>query len=331
MRFVLCLVCFPALLCAQSVALVRSGITFDSDSKTFRPVLGVPGAAVLGEALEVRGELRNVSPCSQQQFTLAAVGRGGVVTLLHLDTLKSSEISPALTGSPTALALSAGCSAAVVYSAPTNRLQIVTGLPSKPVVAADLIVDLPEAVSSLAVSDDGQHVVAAVPGKAVYLVPAAGRPVALLPIQQDAVVAMRGNQDAIVGDRSANTVTLIANIAGSPAVTALAGSSEGVDNPGAVWFDSRTAAVLVANAGSGKINLIPLSGGSATVVDCHCRLSGLSPLTDRTYQLQSAEAGQPLRILDLGTSSPRVVFVATPERPDFHKGRNTAISDNSKN
>jgi DNA-binding beta-propeller fold protein YncE len=321
MRFRLFLAFVPGILVAQSIAVPHSGVVFDRSPEVFRPVLGEPGAAILGDALEIRGELHTASTCSQQQFALAAAGREGVVTLIHLDTLKTSALSPALVTAPNQIELSAACSAAAIYSAQANRLQIVTGLPSKPVIAADLTPDLPGVITSLAVSDDGQLVVAVVPGKAVYAVPASGRPVSLLSIKQNAVVAMHGNPDAIMADQSTNTVMLIANAAGTPAITTLAGSDAGIDSPSAVWFDSRTQRVIVANGGSGKVSLLPLTGGGFDVIACGCVLAGLSPVTDRTYQLQTTASGQPLRILDLGSTPARIVFVATPEPPAFPKGR----------
>jgi hypothetical protein len=313
--------CFPVILAAQSIAVPHSGLIFDSSSKVFRPILGVPGAAIMGAVLDIHGEMHTVAACSQQQFALVASGREGGVTLIHLDTLKTSAIAPALLDTPDQIQLSAGCSAAAIYSAAANRLQVLTGLPAKPVIAADLTLDLPAAVSSLAVSDDGLIVIAAVPGKAVYLVPAAGRVVALQSIERDAVVAMHGTQDAIVADQFSNSVTLIANAAGSPASTVLAGPDAGIDVPSGVWFDTRSQNVVVANSGNGKIALLPLAGGTADLIACECQLGGLSPLTDRTYELPSPSASQPLRMLDLSSSPPRVVFVASPEPAPFPEGR----------
>jgi hypothetical protein len=313
-------VCFTAVLGAQSIAIPHSGYTFDGLSITFRPVLGVPGAAMLGEPLELRGELHSVSICSQQQFALAAAGREGVVTLFRLDSLKTTAVSPALMTAPDQIELSPGCTAAAIYSAQANRLQILTGLPGKPSISADLTLDLPASISSLAVSDDGQLAIAAVPRKAVYLLPATGRAVALTPIQRDAVVAMSGNQDAIVADQFTNTVTLIGSVAVSPVSTVLAGPP-GISLPTAVWLDSRTHSIIVANSGNGQVSVLPLAGGNSEMVDCHCQLGGLSPLTDRTYQLQAPASDQPLRILDLGQASPRVVFVASTEPGSFPKGR----------
>jgi hypothetical protein len=330
MRLILCLACLPALLFPQSIAVPHSGITFDGNSETFRPVLGVAGASRLGDPLELRGELHNVGICSQQQFAIAAAGRDGVVTLLRLDTLKASELLPALLTGPSRLELSAACSAAVVYSAPASRLQIVTGLPAKPVLAADLTVDLPGSLYSLAISDDGQLTVAAISGKAICLLPAAGRPVSLLPIAGDAVVAFRGNQDVIVADRSSNTVTLVESAAASPAFTVLARPENGIDDPSAVWFDSRTSDILVANSGNSEVNILTVPGGSMSI-GCECQVNSLWPLTDRTYQLQAPAPDQPLTILDLESSPPRIVFVATPELPTFPKGRHTSGSDTSRN
>jgi hypothetical protein len=181
--------------------------------------------------------------------------------------------------------------------------------------------DLPGSVSDLAISEDGQLAVAVVPGKAVYAVPAAGRPVSLLSIRQDAVVGLRDNQDALVADRSTNMVTLFANAAGAAAVTTLAGPGDGIDAPSGVWFDSLSATVLVANSGNGKVSLLSTTGGRSEVISCQCQLSEITPLADRSYQIQAPASNQPLRVLDLGASPPRITFVASPESTVFPKGR----------
>lgn len=332
MRFGLAvfLACFPAVLRPQAIAIPQSGFVFDGNTKTFRPVLGVPGAAMLGDALEIHGELHNAGICSPQQFALAAAGREGVVTLFHLDNLKTSEISQSLQKAPDQIVLSAGCRAAVIYSARANRVQILTGLPANPVVAADLIPNLPAAASSLAVSDDGQLVIAAVPHQSVYVIPASsGRAVSLLPIEQDAAVAMHGNQDAILADQHSNSVMLLTNAAASPVTSVLAGPGDGIDSPSAVWFDTRTQNVVVANAGNGRIELLSIAGGVLNIVECRCTLSSLLPLTDRTYQLQAPAPDRPLMILDTGVSPPRAVFVATRELPGFTKRPDSSVSRTS--
>jgi len=122
-------------------------------------------------------------------------------------------------------------------------------------------------------------------------------------------------------DRSTNKVALFANAAGGGAVSILAGPDDGIDAPSGVWYDVLSGSVLVANSGNGKVSLLPVAGGRSQVINCQCQLSGITPLADRTYQIQQPAFNQPLRMLDLGASPPRIIFVASPEGPVFPKGR----------
>jgi hypothetical protein len=140
--------------------------------------------------------------------------------------------------------------------------------------------------------------------------------VSLLSIQQGAVVALRDNQDALVADRSTNMVTLFANAAGAAAVTTLAGPGDGIDAPSGVWFDSLSATVLVANSGNGKVSLLSTTGGRSEAISCQCQLSEITPLADRSYQIQAPASNQPLRVLDLG-ASPRVLLSSPAQRAPY--------------
>ncbi len=298
---------------AQSIGQPQSGVVYDSTSGSFRPVIGVLGAALLGNPLAIHTPMTHVTTCSPQSFALAASGRRGAVALVQLDNPKLTELPEGVGSAPDQIVLSAGCTSAALFFAAANRLQVITGLPGSPDLKSDFSTGLPGRISSLAVSDDGALVLGTVPGKAVYALSTSAPPVALAPLAQDAAVAFHGNQDALIADQHSNTVLLVSNIAGSASTETLASPEQGVSDPVAVWFDSNKQNVLVANSGNGNLNLIHLPDQTQMVVPCRCRLSELSPLGNETFQVAAASLDQPLLILDAHAAQPRVVFVASQE------------------
>ena len=115
---------------AQQVQGPVMGFVVDGDGHRIRPILGVPGAAVVGAALDTGGPLtvEAVSPAGNY-----AMVRGGSDHNLAVWTPGGGV--QALTGLPPAayrVALSPEGTAAAFYSAADNRLRVISGLPAAP-------------------------------------------------------------------------------------------------------------------------------------------------------------------------------------------------------
>src|SRR5260370_20859567 len=84
-RFVLALAAASTVAYPASLEGPRMGMVFDSSMRAIRPILGIPGAAVMGDPLKTILDLRRVAISPQQYYALAAQGEHNELALLHFD------------------------------------------------------------------------------------------------------------------------------------------------------------------------------------------------------------------------------------------------------
>jgi len=164
-----------------------AGYVFDSAARALRPVLGIPGASLLGDPVSLGMDLASaaVSPWLDSVLAVAADGS------FHIFTLNNGTVGEVpvngITAAPERVVFSPVGSAAALYAG--GRIQVVTGLPASPTPGSTF--DLTPILSnpggrghrpltgSFAVSDDGAYVlVAEGPGVQLF---AAGSSRRLLP------------------------------------------------------------------------------------------------------------------------------------------------------
>jgi hypothetical protein len=198
--FLLCVL--PPALAAQTGAKLAgpiSGIVFDRAAGALRPMVGVPGASYLGDAIASGLESATVAPDGDLAL---AVSQG---RLLLLTDLKSgtpvSTVLNALAGDR--IAWSPDGASAAVYSSRAAQAQILRDLRANPAPGA--LIDVPGAVSALALSDAGDLVAGfesgvclLAPGSAPRQIAAAASASALLARGHD-LFAAAGSQIWLIG------------------------------------------------------------------------------------------------------------------------------------
>src|SRR6266545_1404487 len=153
--------CYPAVFCAALGALAAgalragdiggpvSGYLFDADARTVRPVLGIPGAATVGQPLDFGFDLKLAAVAPSQDYLVAA-GSAGRVRLVRLGGTAAAQDFDALHGAPGRIVFSPRGSAALLVN--DGTADVYAGLPGAPALARTL--RLPATPSALAVSDD---------------------------------------------------------------------------------------------------------------------------------------------------------------------------------
>ncbi len=158
------------------------GYTFDLPSQSFRAVIGLPGSASFGSALEIGFDMGWVAP--HQNYAIGfrtgnkrrrelPVGRGSnadaaINTCFLVTGLDSSPVLTritGLTGQPDAIVWSGDGSVAVVYSRSGAWLQVLSGLPGAPHVGS--VVDLSQlggSLSAVATDQQGKTIALAIQG-----------------------------------------------------------------------------------------------------------------------------------------------------------------------
>lgn len=288
-----------------SVAGPSSGLVFDRAAGMLRPVMGVPGAATLGDGIALNYAV-NWVVVSPRLDSAVAAAEDGSLHFLRLANGGVSELTVAgVSDVPRGVVFSpSGTAAALLYA---SQAQVVAGFPDAPVLGK--VMPLESAVDtharpsarpaagSVALSDDGAVLMEA-HGGTVRLAGARGR--SSLTAGMLAAFAP-GGHDAAVADGSG--VTLVRDVDGSAQATVLA--AEGVAEPVGLAFSADGATVFAAGA-SGVVAL-RTAGGDPAQIDCACTPAGLAAM-GQVFRLNELGQG-PLWLLDPGGQAPRTVFV----------------------
>lgn len=299
----------PAMAQTSAIGGPVVGYVFESAQSSVRPILGVPGASLLGGSAQLGFAAATAALSPRQNYLLAVDAADGSIALVDLGgaALSRRAIDGAWPGASRIVLSPNGASAALLYA--DNTVQILKGLPARPEVAGTLqLANLPGAAGALAVSDDAGVVLAASAGGLFAVVPGADpQP---LPFTGDAalVVFTNGTRDALVAGAD-NQVALVGDVTGQPGYRLLAGPADGIDQPVGLAASADNRQVLVANAGSGAIAILNTAGGVANSLACSCQVTGLARMNGAAVYRVSDLSDAPLWILDAGGSEALLLFV----------------------
>jgi hypothetical protein len=286
------------------------GYVFDPALEGLRPIRGIPGAATLGEPLDLGTPIYDAAVSPRQDYALAFAGADRKLALARL-TGASLAIAfvPGSWPDSARIILSPTGATAVLYQPSASRLLLITGLPQAPALAGvfDLWL-LPGEATALAVSDDGSAVLAAAGGGIFYLGPD-GPPQLLSSAGEISSIAfLNGSTDAVFSDRLGSAVYRLRDPAGSREMILLAGERDGIWEPTALALSGDNAQVFIVHRGPASVGIVPAAGGPLTQVACACSPATLQRLDGNSTFRLTEPSSMPLWVLE-AAAEPRVVFV----------------------
>jgi hypothetical protein len=272
--------------------------------KAIRPVLGVPGAAHIGDSLNLPAfALASASP--EQDYLLGVEQESRNLVLVTLRDFAIQGIENARPNA-TRIVPSPSNNTAAVYFKDTATIQVLTGLPHAAKVEYEF--QVPDEIGVMAVNSDGSSVLystAEGEREGLFSRTGSGEIQRLGSAGKVAALAFApSSSDAAVTDSAAQEVLLIRG----GAVERLAGEREGILNPAAVAFSTR--GVLVVNEGTGSVGLLPLDGGMPRFTACECTAKLLRKLSRDIFQL-TENTEETVYILDGRLDEAKVWFVPT--------------------
>jgi hypothetical protein len=292
---------------AGSISGPVAGYVTDSSRTQLRTIFGVPGAFGFSEPLPLPEGVAQIRLAPGQEFALVEQA-GGAPAILFLKDGAVDRLAPIEGAMASAdwIAFSSSANSALLFSAATNRLQVLSGLPDSPRIVADLdAASLPESPAMGAVSDDGSLVLAA-SGAAVYRVPSSGPAQVVFSAGGiRSLMVLRNGTDAAISDPSTGSVHIVRNVASHPEAAALA---SGLDDIGAIYQSSDGQSIFIAQSKTG-IASIDLSSGEVKSFPTSVAPAGLIPLRNRDTFLISARPNQPGWIFYRDGAGGRVVFI----------------------
>ena len=200
-----------------------------------RPILGVPGAATLGQPVSPGPALSPSysRPLVTTRWRLLSRGRQ-VVLLTDLSSSSRFVELPVRPGAGR-IAISPSGDAAALYYPETQPVAVLTGLPDSPAVSWRLEVPyIDGSLAALAVSDGGGAVLIAGVGEQspVWLLHAGSGAqflsyVSTLP----SLAFLARSADALIADGGAGSIMLVRDTKGQPEITQIGGAAEGISRP----------------------------------------------------------------------------------------------------
>lgn len=242
-----------------------------SDSPvSLRPIIGSPGAIVVGSEIALPGDVTRVTPAPGQRFAIVERSGSSELTILRLGATEARTEEP-LSGTfahTDSIAFSPSGRVALLYSASLQQAQVITGLPSGQVAQSlDLTPLNGVPVTSLAVGDDAQTALVGVSNGSsgsVWSFTAGQSPRQVL--QLGSPVAMRflaGSEDAVVADSLWQQVSLLTGGAQASGARLLAGAAQGLSTPSDLEISADQRRVWIADT-SGSLLGVDLNSGATT-------------------------------------------------------------------
>jgi hypothetical protein len=306
---------------AAPVALagLQLGYLWQTGQHNLYPILGVTGATHYGSAtLSADGNVVNAAATTSPSFS-------SILVLNKDGTLQEWELPAATTTALAAhvpldssLIFSPSGTSAVVVSSSAHIAYVVSGLPSRPLVASTA---LPSGfvTGDITVSDGGALLVGLMPAGGVgvqfgFLSETHSySPIGAVQGWGGAAFQPGNTANAvIVADALSGQLTYIANPdATSPTLTSLSVSGL-VEKAAGVAVSPDGKWAFVADGGKPQLVEVSLqaSGPAPAVIPCACTPQQMLPLTsDGIFAITKNVAGQPDWILDARTAQPRTFFI----------------------
>jgi hypothetical protein len=294
------------------------GFVGDEHGASIWPVLGVLGASVLGERLELPSRIVRATIAPKNDYALAVQKEDGQAVIINLDIGSPAVVPlPSALTNVTLVQISPIGTAAALYAADSKRLQVFSGLPSAPSVAFEFDASiLPGDIVGVAVSDDAQLGIVsvgnsennslwAVNASGAWLLTASGRSL---------MTFLAHRHDAVVVEDALQEVSLLQDIDGSPSRLPLFMFTEEPQPFSGVAISGDGRTVFVIQHGSENITMLDLETGSPAVQPCGCKPRGLFPLKDAAaFRLNGMSSG-PITVLDVSSQDARIVLI--PPHPE---------------
>lgn len=287
---------FPALALAQSGAngsLPRVPVLgYFGSGSSVRPIVGAPGAVVLGGAIALPDGISEVTPVPMSNFAIAesAGASESAVIPLNVDSAGEVRAIESSFAHSDRIAFSSSGTVAALYSSSAQQAQILVGLPENPRVDRSVDLSAPGLpLTALAVSDDAQTILAGFSdgssgavwafanGADPRQIAAAGNPSALR--------FFAASNDSVLADAAWQQIILLRD---GSAPQVLAGPGQGIAAPADLEISGDGQTVRVADS-SGKLFSIDLGSGAVDGVDSSVQASALVRLAPGVLLLGSAD------------------------------------------
>jgi hypothetical protein len=302
----------------QHIAGPVLGFVPDPDGPAVRPIMGIPGASIFGERLQLDAATRAAVISPAQNYAIAELADGGGIALIHLES--GAPTLSVLDGAHGAdlIAFSPGGFAVALYDRDAQSIQVISNLPHAPEIIWQISTDgIPGMAKSVALSDDGMVLLlesADDVGLGLWVLDSSGAYSRVALDFPTAAAFVPGRRDAIVTDDASRGVYLILEIDRAAIQVPLISVPEGLNGFTSVAVGDDGRSVFLADAASGTVVTFDMTTGISAIVPCGCRPTILQRLKGTSIFQLTEFLQEPVMVLDVSTGEPRI-SVIPPVKP----------------
>ena len=322
LRAVLLFPLFTGNTCAQDPLIGRPilGFTVDQTGASISPIVGVVGASVLDQSLELGINVRNAVISPEHNYALAEQSEDAKIILLKVleDTPTVTEF-PGLYSGSGLIAISPRGAAAAFLNRASGFLQTFRGMPDAPELVHQFDTSvIPGEPTEIAVNDDGNIALMNFADheagtNTAWVSSSNGALWAVPSSHVSAMAFLPRRYDAIFADADTQEVFLVLDLNGTGnriPLLSLSGSAGTFINVGA----SPEGRLLYAvSAGSQEVTIVDAETYTSTAIYCSCSPTRLEPLKGNAVLLDAPPADL-LHVLDVSAAEPRIVVI--PAQPN---------------
>lgn len=288
-----------------------SGLIIDEQSRSLRPIIGMPGSAYAGTPLVQSFDYASTAPDGRNALVvkdqaLYLVRRLDGGTPVWREFAKADNV-------PSHVSWSDNGESLALVNEDASSLDLWTGLSTEAKHTGTVsLAGVTEHVVALAVDPDGAFALASTQGESsgtLYLLKPGVEPRMLMPLAGAGALLLKDN-NLYVADRGVSAITRVTNWDQNPNLATIATAGSGVSDPVGVALSADGKLLYVANAESRQILAFDLASNSLKgALDLGFVPSGLDRMgSNSLFLLRNGVAGeQPAQVLD--TAAQKVYFV----------------------
>lgn len=326
LRAVFLLAVFTGSLRAQDPSIERPvlGFTADQTGAFITPIIGVVGASVLDQSLQLGINVRNAVISPEHNYALAEQSEDAKIVLLKVLESRPTviELSGLYTG-PSWISISPRGTAAAFLNRASGLLQTFRGMPNAPELVHELDTSvIPGEPTGIAVNDDGNIALINVADReaassTAWVSTANGALWAVPSSHVSAMAFLPRRYDAIFADAESQEIFLVLDLNGTGNRVPLVSLNGPTGTSINVGSSQDGKLVYAVSAASQQVTIVDAETYTSTVIDCSCWPTRLERLKGNAVLLDAPPADL-LHVLDVSEAEPRIVVIpAQPATPQL--------------
>lgn len=314
MRFLACLICLGIVsgsVQAQVPTLQGPILGFipENDGTAIRPVIGIPGASLLGERLQFELKFRGAAISPKQDYAIATSTEDGHAVVIDL----RSGAAAAVSLDADLVAISPTGSAAAVYDHESRILRVIAHVLDAPEIVHEFDASqITGRAANIAISDEGATALVRFVDEersALWVLDASGASWPVLLDQPSAAAFFPNSSDAVVADQAAHAAFVILDVRRAATTVPLISADEGMSGFTSLAVSENSQRVFLADSNSGNVAIVDLETRQTQLMSCQCQATGLYRLKGISVFRLNEASREPVMVLDASGDEPNIRLI----------------------